>query len=96
METEGGDVIFTHSGVMLSSAQYESTSNKVTLRFTTDSTTNQYGWRIYWEEVVPPVETTTTSTSTTTPPCKCLMIIYDFCNSHTYQVSANVVISNDF
>ena len=91
METEDGDVIFTHSGVMLSSAQYESTSNKVTLRFTTDSTTNQYGWRIYWEEVVPPVETTTTSTSTTTPPCKCLMILYNNCDCYTYQVLADVM-----
>lgn len=69
-ETGSGDMIFSHSGVLLSSAMYESTSNAVTLRFTTDSTTNQYGWKVYWEEVLPPVETTSTSTSTTTPACE--------------------------
>ena len=70
-EKDGVTELFALEGVVLQTDTYMSASNELTLQFTTDSSTNQNGWKLFWEEVVPTTTTTSTTTVTTTPAGNC-------------------------
>ncbi|XP_067946545.1 MAM and LDL-receptor class A domain-containing protein 1-like [Watersipora subatra] len=79
--------LFSLDGVLLPPEVYMSTTNQVSLTFTTDSDRDEIGWRILWEEVSSMTTSSSATPPTTTPSSYGLDLFCTFDDNQLCQMT---------